>query len=122
MGQHGTDEEQARARTLREQVRAIVAEKKAERLRKKLDEISDVYSSILYRQASFWVDYFETLARSEAEMHDTAKATRLLAEGRGHVAANNLPELKNVVFQLQDLLPKKVADEARRGYGSGIVT
>jgi molecular chaperone DnaK len=122
VGQHGTGDEQARARTLREQVRAIVAEKRADRLKRKLDEISDVYSSILYRQASFWVDYFETLARSEAEMHDTAKATRLLAEGRGHVAANNLPELKNVVFQLQDLLPKKVADEARRGYGSGIVT
>ena len=121
VGQQGTAEEQGRARTLREQVRAIVAEKKADRLKRKLDEISDVYSSILYRQASFWVDYFETLARSQAEMNDPAKAGRLLEEGRGYVAANNLPELKNVVFQLQDLLPKKVAEQARRGYGSGIV-
>ena len=103
-------------------MQAIVAEKKTDRLKRKMDEISDMYSSILYRQASFWVDYFETLARSQAEMPDPAKAGRLLEEGRGHVAADNLPELKNVVLQLQDLLPKKVAEQVRRGYGSGIVT
>jgi hypothetical protein len=53
-------------------------------------------------------------------MRDQAKASALLQEGRGYVAANDLAGLKNVVFQLQNMLPRKVAELARRGYGSGL--
>ena len=54
-------------------------------------------------------------------MRDQEKAGVLLQEGRGHVAANDLDGLKNVVFHLQNLLPRKVAEMARRGYGSGLL-
>jgi hypothetical protein len=87
-----------------------------------MDEISDVYSSILYRQKSFWVEYFETLARSLTQMRDQVQAKPWIEQGRAHVTADNLAELKNVVYQLQDQLPKKVVEQARRGYGSGLVT
>ena len=53
-------------------------------------------------------------------MRDQVKAGALLQEGRGHVDANDLNGLKNVVFQLQNMLPPKVAELARRGYGSGL--
>jgi hypothetical protein len=53
-------------------------------------------------------------------MRDQEKAGALLQEGRGYVAANDLAGLKNVVFQLQNMLPRKVAELARRGYGSGL--
>ncbi len=121
LGRDGTDEEKARARALHEQVRSIVAERKEDRLRKKIDEISDAYSTILYRRPAFWVEYFESLARSRLLMRDQEKAGVLLQEGRGHVAANDLDGLKNVVFHLQNLLPRKVAEMARRGYGSGLL-
>jgi molecular chaperone DnaK len=122
VGQHGTGDEKSRARTLREQIRAIIAEKNEDRLRKKMDEISDVYSSILYRQSSFWVEYFEMLGRSQPQMRDPDRATELLAHGRDHIAADELDQLKEVVFQLQDMLPKRIVEQARRGYGSGLVT
>ena len=122
VSQQGTADEKKRARVLREQIETIIAEKNEDRLKKKMEEISDVYSSILYRQTSFWIDYFEMLARSQTQMRDQATAAQLIELGRAHVKTDNLAELKNAVYQLQDLLPKKVVEQARRGYGSGLVT
>lgn len=120
VGQDGTGEEKARAQMLREQVRAIVAEQKEDRLRKKIEEISDVYSTTLYRRPAFWIEYFESLGRSRLLMRDQARAGALLQQGNAQIAANDLTGLKNVVFQLQNMLPAKVAELARRGYGSGL--
>ena len=120
IAQDGTDEEKTRARMVREQVQAIVAEKREDRLRKKIAEIADIYAITLYRRPAFWIKYFESLGQSRLLMRDQAKAGALLQEGRGHVAANDLNGLKNVVFQLQNILPAKVAELARRGYGSGL--
>jgi molecular chaperone DnaK len=122
VGPESTAEEKGRVRTLHDQVRAMIAEKNEDRLRKKIGEMSDVYSTILYRQPVFWIEYFEILVRSRLLMRDPAKAAALVQEGRAFVAANDLPGLKNVVFQLQNLLPPNVAAQARRGYGSGLVT
>jgi molecular chaperone DnaK len=117
----GTPEEKARARTLREQVRGIVAEQNRDRLRQKREEIADVYSSILYRQTSYWIQHFEGLAESRAKMKDPAAADQLIEQGRSHVKEGNLPELKAVVFQLQDLIPPASFEDASRGYGSSLV-
>ena len=118
VGPQSPADEKARVRTLFDQVRSIVAEKNEDRLRKKIDEISDVYSTILYRQPAFWIEYFESLTRSHLLMRDPAKAGALVQEGRVYVTANELSGLKNIVFQLQNLLPANVAPQARRGYGS----
>ncbi|MBK9992247.1 MAG: Hsp70 family protein [Verrucomicrobia bacterium] len=122
VAQHGTQDEKKRARVLREQIDAIIAEKNEDRLKKKMEEISDVYSSILYRQKTFWVEYFETLASSLPQMRDPEQAKPLIEQGRAHVTADKLEDLKTIVYQLQDQLPKKVVEQARRGYGSGLVT
>lgn len=117
----GTAEEKGRVKTLREQVRAIVADQDRDRLKKKREEIGDVYSSILYRQTSYWVKHFEGLADSVGQMREPDRAVALVAQGREHVRSNQLAELKAVVFQLQDLLPKAPLDEGDRGYGSGVL-
>jgi molecular chaperone DnaK len=122
VAQQGTADEKKRARVLREQIETIIAEKNEDRLKKKMEEISDVYSAILYRQTSFWIDYFEMLALSQAQMRDQAVSAQLIEQGRAHAKEGTLDELKNIVYQLQDLLPKKVVEQARRGYGSGLVT
>jgi len=122
VSQQGTAEEKKRSRVLHEQIETIIGEKNEDRLKKKMEEISDVYSSILYRQTSFWVDYFERLAASQGQMKEPAASAQLIEQGRALVNADNLDELKNIVYQLQDMLPKKVVEQARRGYGSGLVT
>lgn len=117
----GTPEEKSRVRTLRDQVKVIVAEQNKARLKNKREEISDMYSSILYRQTSYWIKHFEGLAESQAHMSDAARAEQLIREGREHAKASNLVELKKVVFLLQDLLPKGGIDDTPRGYGSGVL-
>jgi molecular chaperone DnaK len=107
---------------LHEQIETVIIEKNEDRLKKKMEEISDVYSAILYRQTSFWIDYFEMLALNQTQMRDLATSARLIEQGRAQVKTDNLDELKDIVYQLQELLPKKVVEQARRGYGSGLVT
>ena len=120
--QHGTTEEKSRTKSLREQVRTIAEDRNADRLRKKLEEISDVYSSILYRQGTFWEGHFTALADNASQMRDPARAEALVKQGKACIASDNLPDLKNIVFQLQDLLPRKVVEKAQRGYGSTLVS
>jgi molecular chaperone DnaK len=121
VGLHGTPDEKGRARGLRDQVRSIVGDKNMERLKKKITEINDVHSSVLYRQPSFWTGYFESLVVHEAAMRDAPRAAALLKEGRSYAAKLQVAELKNVIYQLQDLLPAQTVEDARRGYGSGIL-
>ena len=54
-------------------------------------------------------------------MRETARAETLIRQGKACLTSDNLAELKNVVFQLQDLLPRKVVERAQRGYGSTLV-
>lgn len=121
VAQQGSIEEKSRAKSLREQVRIIIEDKNADRLSKKMEEISDVYSSILYRQSTFWEGHFNALAESASQMRETARAEALIRQGKACLTSDNLAELKNVVFQLQDLLPRKVVERAQRGYGSTLV-
>lgn len=119
--QHGTGAEKARARLLVGQVRSIMAGNDAGRLKKKIAELSDVHAAILYRQPSFWKQHFEALAQCFDQMRDPAKATPLIETGRSHLAADRLDELKNIIFLLQDLLPSRVVEQARRGYDSTLL-
>ncbi len=118
----GTTEEKHRVRALRDQVRGIILDKNSERLKKKREEIADVYSSILYRQTSYWREHFEALAHGAAQMKDPARAQELARQGKAHLEKGNIEELKQVVFQLQDLMPTTAVDEAVRGYGSGLLS
>jgi len=118
----GTPDEQARAKTLRDHVKAIVLERNRDRLKQLREEVADMYSAVLYRQSSYWIEHFEGLAEVQAQMRDQERAAELIREGRAHVEANQLSELKTVVFQLQDLLPRSGLDDTARGYGSGLLS
>ncbi len=118
---HGTAEEKSRAQILREHVEAAIAEKKSDRLKKKIDEVSDLHSSILYRQPSFWSSHFAALVESRAQMSQPDQAAELIERGRACVEPAQIEELKNVIYLLQDLLPPQVVERARRGYDSSLL-
>ncbi len=118
---HGTPEELARAGSLRREAGQLVSEKNEERLRAKYAEIHESYCTILHRQDSFWREYFEELARDTTGVVGKVPASTLVAQGRELIAAGNFSELRNVVYQLQELLPKKVAEVVYRGYGSTLI-
>ena len=121
IARHGTPEEKLRAIALRQEAGVLVTDKNEERLRAKYTEVYDAYCSILHRQDSFWREYFEELARDTTGVVGKVPASTLVAQGRELIAAGNFAELRNIVYQLQELLPKKVAEEVYRGYGSTLL-
>ncbi|MBI5382211.1 MAG: Hsp70 family protein [Opitutae bacterium] len=118
---HGTDEDRVRAISLRAQTRVFLMEKNLDRLRRKTAELSDAYAAIAQREPSFWTDHLEILAQRLPQMRDQPKAGLLLKRGRHAAATAQLETVKEVVFQLQELLPPPVAQPAALGYGSNLV-
>ena len=74
----GTTEERARARALRDNVKAIVVERNRDRLKQLREEVADMYSAVLYRQSSYWIEHFEGLVEVQAQMRDQERATELI--------------------------------------------
>jgi molecular chaperone DnaK len=121
--QRGTPADRPRARALNDQTRGLIADKNRERLVRKTAELIAAYSEILYRHPDAWADQLELLARRVGTMRDPAKGRTLIEAGRSAVATSQLEQVKEVVFQLQDLLPgPSSGDQARVGYGSTLVT
>jgi len=119
---HGTPDEISRAVALRQQAGVLVIEKNEERLRAKHNEIYEAYCTILHRQDSFWKEYFDELARDTELAGVGASSAVLVSQGRQLIESGNYSELRNVVYQLQELLPRKSVQQAWRGYGSTLLS
>ena len=53
-------------------------------------------------------------------MTDLRKADALFAQGAKAIEANDVAEMRRVAVQIWQLLPEDVAEEVKRGYGSGL--
>lgn len=118
---HGTQSQRDKAAELAEEADEIIAERKMDRLRKKLSQVERLYWEIVFAQPGFWVHQFGLLEKEKAKPTDPARAVRLLEQGRDCIAKNNITGLQNIVRQFWDLLPKEAVDAAQRGYQSGLV-
>jgi len=118
---HGSQAQCDRAAELADAAENIIAERKMDRLRKKLDQIERLYFEIIFAQPGFWAYQFQQLEKQKQQMSDQARATRLLDQGRDCIAKNNFAGLQNIVRQFWDLLPHDVVEAAQRGYQSSLV-
>lgn len=121
VGRNGSQPQRDRAAELTAEVHDIIAERKVDRLRKKLGQVHRLYWEIVFAQPAFWVNQFQQLEKQKEQMSDQTRATRLLGQGRECIAKNNATGLQNIVRQFWDLLPSEVVDAARRGYQSDVV-
>ncbi|MGA3008379.1 MAG: hypothetical protein ABSE59_10865 [Opitutaceae bacterium] len=117
----GEAADRARAQALGGQTREIIAGKNAERLRRKITELSELYAEILYRHPNAWADQLEVLAQKVAHMRDQTKAGLIVKAGRRAVELGQMEDVKQAVFKLLDLLPGEAAESAALGYGSTLV-
>lgn len=117
----GSDEQKRRADRLKAEVDEAIASRKPERLKRKCDQVFELNRDILFEQPGFWVGFFNRLVNDRGRMLDRAQADRLVDQGRRCIEANKVQGLRNVVFQLLDLLPQEEAEAARRAYGSGVL-
>jgi molecular chaperone DnaK len=116
----GNQEFQARAKQLQQDIDRIIENKETGRLARKLNEVRTLFFVALGSLPKTWVDEFGRLSRMQGKFLDQEKAQRLLDMGQNFMSQDNISGLRNCVFGLWDLLPKEVAEEARRAYGATI--
>jgi molecular chaperone DnaK len=119
--EHGVPEQQKRADKLREQMEELVLQERAAPLRKKIKQIIDLRYEILFAQPSFWVGYFKYLEKQRSKIPDAGAADRLFNQGYQCIQKENISGLRNVIVQLNNLLPDEVVEEVKRGYESGLL-
>ena len=118
--QHGSDQQQARATELANEVAEIIEKKQSDRLSRKQKQVHDLYFQVLFSIPAYWVNQFQRLERDRAKITDKAEADRLFEMGRNYLEENNVDGLRNVVFKLWDLLPDKVIEDVQRAFGAGL--
>lgn len=106
---------------LRAQVNEVVAEKRAEGLKKKIEQVLELHRDILFDQPGFWVGFFNHLIGERAKMRDQAAAERLINQGQQCIQKGNVSGLRNAIAQLMGLLPQQEAQAIQRGYQSGLL-
>lgn len=119
--QHGNSQQKQKTDDLATEVEEITRDHKPDRLRKKIEQLAQLYHEIVMTQPGWWVYQFQKMEEQQEGMSDQAKAGRLLGQGRDCLAKNNATGLQNVVRQLWDLLPDETVQEAKRGYGATIM-
>jgi molecular chaperone DnaK len=119
--QHGNSQQKQKAADLAAEVEETIRDHKPDRLRKKIEQIIRLYHEIVMAQPGWWVYQFQKMDEQQDAMSDSAKANKLLGQGRDCLAKNNVSGLQNVVRQLWDLLPDETVQEAQRGYGATIM-
>ena len=118
--QHGNDQQKQRAEVLTRETEDGIREAKADRLRKKIAQLTKMYYEIVTLQPGWWVNRFQLIEKEREKIIEQNRADRLFDQGRECIAKNNVTGLQNVVRQLWDILPQDVSDAARRGYQSGL--
>ena len=121
LAQHSTPATERKGAELFGEVQQVIAEKRLERLRRKIEQMKGLYTEIVWENPSFWTGYFTHLEQHRRQMREAALAEQLLNQGRAFLDHNNLPGLRQVALQLQSLLPPDVLDAVDRGFQSGLV-
>jgi molecular chaperone DnaK len=120
--EHGSRDQQDRAHTLQREIDEIIAQKKTEDLRRKIDLSNRLYGEVLREVPGFWTGVFRRLQNQKGNMSDPARAEQLFDRGQAFIENDNLPGLRNVVFDLWKLCPADVAaeSEGQRGVDANI--
>jgi molecular chaperone DnaK len=121
VSERGNDRQRKRSAELADELKSAIAEKRGDRVRRISGNIQNVYYEILLAQPDFWVGAFNHVTTQRSQMKDSQRADRLFNHGRDCIAKNNSLGLQNVVRELWELLPRELAEKAKRGYGAGVV-
>lgn len=119
--EHGTSEQREKAIKLRNQTEELIAQKRIDPLRRRIDQVVDLHRDILFEQPGFWLGFFNHLTEEQENMNDKATARRLFSQGQQCIAQGNVQGLRSVVKQLLDLIPQNIAEEIKRGYQSSLL-
>jgi Molecular chaperone len=91
----------------------------AQRLKSKIGEIENLYHSILWHQPRFLSHVFNDIVEKEKNFSDEVQARRLIESGQIATIDGNYEKLREIIFQLFDLLPteRRSSYEGKTGIG-----
>jgi hypothetical protein len=120
---HGTTDEKERYRTLAADAERAIADERVELLRRRVEDLRNLGSRVVWRQPGFWVGYLEYLQERRGRMTDQAAAERLFGQAQRAINSNDIEALKAAVRQLCNLLPaeERGAAEARGEFGGTLI-
>jgi hypothetical protein len=98
----------------------LIQQKRAEALRRKIEEVTDLHNAILFEQPGYWLGFFNYLVKERARIADEQSAERLIQQGEQiiHSESGNVQKLRNVVMQLWNLFPQEEVEAIQRDYSS----
>ena len=122
VGKWGDAAQKDEAADIEDEIRRALGRKNADTLQRAVKKADDLLAKVELTRPEWWKGLLAYQYRQRAKMTDLAKADRLFAQGARAIEANDLREMRRVAIQLWDLLPEDVAEEVKRGYGSGLTT
>jgi molecular chaperone DnaK len=117
---YGNSSDREMAHALEQEIRAAIAGKLRDILRRKIDEIDGIRFRILREQPGWWVGFLQHLEAQKGTMRDKSQAESLFNMGRKAIGANDVPALKSAVLQLLALLPGGPPPEFRGAFDSTV--
>lgn len=116
----GDAREKAALAALVAEIRDAIDGVAADALRYRIEQLSNLTSSVLHRQPWWWVEGLTYMEQHSSVMADQARASQLIQQGKRAINANDFEALRAAVRQLANLLPEEQQEEAL-GYRSTVV-
>ncbi|MCG3144188.1 MAG: Chaperone protein DnaK [Gammaproteobacteria bacterium] len=118
---HGEASERRRFVSLEQETQRAIEAQDIDQLRRKIDDLKEIYYRIARRQPDFWVGWLNYLESQRERMREQHKAEQLFARADRAISENELPVLASSVRQLLDLLPEEERQEADSAFGSTVI-
>ena len=120
VGKFGTPTQKSEAEELKAEVKRALERRNPASLERVLKKADDFRLKLEVSRPEFWKSILAYQYRQRNLMNDSRKAEILFAQATKAIQADDIQEMRRVAGQLWKLLPEEVAEEAQRGYGSGL--
>jgi len=117
----GTAQDRRRLAELEEAIQRCIDQEDDDGLRRNIEELGRLGSSIILQRPEFWVGYLNHLRERLPEMTDQARANDLFRRGQRAIQDNDLDAVRAVVRQLMALLPEEQQREVEKAFGSTVI-
>jgi len=120
--QYGKAGDRNRLSALKSELQRAIDMGDPDLLRRRIDEMYDLYLQILESQPGWHVGRFDWLVGRLQSMRDPGQAEQIIAQGRRAINNNDIDALKAANRQLISLLPRDVQEQAKDPRIGGTMT
>jgi len=118
---HGEASERRRFVSLEQETRRALETRDIDQMRRKIDDLQEIYYRISRRQPDFWIGWLNYMKGERDQMSEPHKADQLFARADRAMSENDLTILESSVRQLWALLPEEEQQEANKAFGSTVI-